>query len=242
MKRRTWPDSRAAELLLPLAAGLLIIGISAAVPVAGSALLGLLVLLTLGAVHPGHPWRAGVLAAAPTILASLVTAAAHSLGLFATLLAGSPILVAIYAAAVHGGSLLVAPATEPRAGAGRWRPFETQAQRGRFLVIVALLLVIGVSWSANVGAGEADRAASRRAEEIRGALEGQTAESLRRTSLISGFTAEWDVPGGPYRLVMPGTDRFTATAEVRKRAQARCIHVEVDAAGSITTKIVRSSC
>ncbi|HET7722709.1 MAG TPA: hypothetical protein VFK43_22270, partial [Acidimicrobiales bacterium] len=103
-------------------------------------------------------------------------------------------------------------------------------------------LVVATSYCRNLGAGEADRAAARRVQEIRAALEGQTPESLRRASIGFGVGGVGAVPGGPYRTARPGTDQFTATAEVRKYSQFRCIHVEVDAAGTVTTRIVKGGC
>jgi hypothetical protein len=235
-------DSGAAELLLPLATGLLMLGINAVVPVGGAGLLGLLLLLTLGAVLPGNPWRTGALAAAPMVVAAVVAAAGESLGAAALFLVAAPILLAVCAAAVKAGAMLVAPAAEAKAGEGRRGPFETQAQRGRFLVVVAVLLVIGASYCRNLGASEADRAAERTVEELRGVLAGQPAESLRLASLGSGLAGVGVVPGGPYRSVRPGSDRFTATTEVTKLAQSRCIRVEVDAAGAVTTKVVKRAC
>lgn len=90
-------DSRAVALLLPLAAGLLIVAIFTAVPAGGGALLGVLILLTLGAVLPGHSWRTGAIAALPNFIVTLVAAAAESLGMFALVLASFPIVVAICA-------------------------------------------------------------------------------------------------------------------------------------------------
>jgi hypothetical protein len=238
---RARTESRAAELLLPLATGLLIVGINAALPLSGGALLGLMVMLTLGAVLRGHPWRTGAIVAAPIVMAAVARAAGDSLGASALFVVAAPILVAILAAAVKGGAMLAAPASEPKAADGRWRPFETQAQRGRFLVIVAVLLVIGTSYCRNLGAGEADRAAARRVEEIRGALAGQTAASLHQARRL-GFTGRDTVPGGPYRTTRAGSDRFAATAEVRRYSQFRCIHVEVDAAGAITTRVTKDRC
>lgn len=235
MSTRT--DSRAAEVLLPLATGLLIVGIDSVVAVGGAGLLGLMVLLTLGAVLPGKPWRTGAIVAAPIVVAAVVTAAGDSLGASALLLVASPVLVALCAAVVKGGAMLAAPATEPKAG-DRRRPFETQAQRGRFLVIVAVLLVVGTSYCRNVGAGEADRAAARRVAEIRAALEGHTAASLLGASIGPSLS----VPGGPYRSMTPGPDRFTARAEVQKLAQSRCIQVGVDAAGVVTTTVTKGTC
>ena len=235
-------NEKGAELLLPLAGGLLMVGTNSTVPLGGAGLLGLLVLLALGAVLPEHPWRTGAIAAGPMMVAAVAAVAGDSLGASALFLVASPILVAIFAAAVKGGAMLAAPASEPRAGDGRWRPFETQAQRGRFLVIVAVVLVIGTSYCRNLGNGEADRAAARRVEEIRGALEGHTAESLRRASIGSGLSGRGVVPGGPYRSTRPGTDRFTATAEIRRFSQFRCIYVEVDAGGALATKVVKGDC
>jgi len=237
---RTEPG--AAHLLLPLATGLLIGAINAVVPFGAAGLVGLMLLLTLGAVLPGHPWRTGAIAAAPTVLAAVVAGAGDSLGAAALFLVASPVLVAIFAAAVKGGSMLVASTTEPKTGDGRWRPFETQAQRGRFLVIVAVLLVIGTSYCRNLGAGEADRLADRRVESLRSALAGQTAETLLQATLRSGFTGTGTVPGGPYRSARPAPDRFTGRVEIRKFSQFRCIHVEVDAGGAVTTSIERERC
>jgi hypothetical protein len=92
-------------------------------------------------------------------------------GVFLPLATGL-LIVAVCAGAVKGGAMLAAPATEPAAGDGHWRPFRTQARRGRFLVIVATVAAIGASYCRNVGAGEADRATARRVEEIRAALAG----------------------------------------------------------------------
>ncbi len=114
----TRADSKAAQLFLPLATGLLIVGLHAAVRAGGAGLLGLLVLLTLGAVVPGPAWRTGALAAAPLILAGVVTTAGESLGTVVLVVAGSPVLVAAFAAAVKGGSILVAQSAGQRAGAG----------------------------------------------------------------------------------------------------------------------------
>lgn len=238
----TRADTQAAQLLLPLATGLLIVALGAAVPAGGAALLVLLVMLTLGAVVRGHAWRTGAIAAAPVVVAAVGGAAGESLGTAAVLLLASPVLVAVLAAAAKGGSLLVAHSDGPDAGAGGWRPFETQAQRGRFLVIVAVLLVVGGMWLRNLGAGEADRAAARRVAEIRAALAGQTAATLQGTALSFLVDGGGAVPGGPYRSVQPGADRFTATDEVHKLSQFRCIRVEVDAAGAVTTRVQRHPC
>jgi hypothetical protein len=230
------------QILVPLAAGLLIVAIAGAVKIGGGVLLGALLLLSLGAVLPGHAWRSGAIAAAPTLVAGLVRSAGDSLAALALVVALAPILVSAYAAAVKGGAMLVAPAAEAPADGRRRRPFETQAQRGRFLVLAALVLVVAVSWSRNLGAGEVDRAAGRRVEQIRAALAGQTAGSLRQVAPFALTRPDADVPGGPYRSVELGADRFRATAEVRKLAQSRCIHVEVDGAGALTTRIVKGGC
>ena len=42
-------------------------------------------------------------------------------------------------------------------GPRRWRPFETKVQRGRFLIVVAVLLLIRAVALSNLGAEEADR-------------------------------------------------------------------------------------
>ena len=63
-----------------------------------------------------------------------------------------------------------------------------------------------------------------------------------RPAVRSGLTSAGDVPGGPYRSMRPGPDRFTATAEVGSLSQRRCVHVEVDAGGLVTTRIVKRGC
>lgn len=237
----TRADSRAAQLGLPLATGLLIVALDAVVPAGGAGLLGILILLTLGAVLRGSAWRAGAIAGAPVVVAAVVAAAGESARTALLLLVASPVLVAVFAAAVKGGSMLAAPPTEPRTGGG-WRPFETQAQRGRFLVVVAVLLAVGAVGLRSVGAGQADRAAARRAAEIRNALDGQTAATLQGALLAFAYKGADSVPGGPYSTVQPGLDRFIATDEVHKLAQFRCIHVEVDGAGAVSTRVAKDRC
>lgn len=147
----------------------------------------------------------------------------------------SPVAVLV-AGLVIAGAALVAPRL------GRWRPFETKAQRGRFLVVVGAVAVIGTTWLSNWGAADADAAAARRAEEIRAALDGRTPESIRRDSLLRLYSGEGDYPGGPYRGAAFDGERFTATAEVRKRLQSRCIHVEVGPTGAVDTRVVDGRC
>jgi hypothetical protein len=114
----TRTDARAGRTLLPLATGVLLIGINSVVPSGGGVLLGLMVLLTLGAVLPLRPWRTGAIAAAPIVVAAVATSAGDSLGDAGLLLLASPVVVAVFAAAVKGGAMMAAPAIQSKAGAG----------------------------------------------------------------------------------------------------------------------------
>jgi len=82
--------------------------------------------------------------------------------------------------------------------------FDSQRNRGRFLVVVFVLLFIGARIVTGWGAKEADRESARRASEIRTALEGRTADALRPAFLPGRSGAA--VPGGPYDTVISDQD------------------------------------
>lgn len=239
-----------AELLLPLAAGLALLAVSYATPDgAWTGLLSLVTLLALGAMVPENPWRTGAIAGSPGVFAAVLEAANRSMGALALIVVLSPVVLVVAGLLVKGGSLLVGRSEDASPGEQRgapvehrWRPFETKAQRGRFLVVVAVLVLVGSSWLSNWGAAEADRAAARRVDQIRSALAGHTPESLRRAGLSYAYGGGGGVPGGPYSTTSLGSERFTATAEVGKRLQYRCIHVDVSASGEVSTKITKGHC
>lgn len=239
-----------AELLLPLAAGLALLAVSYATSNgAWTGVLNLVTLLALGAIVPENPWRTGAIAATPGVFAAVLAAANRPMGTLALIVVLSPLVLVVAGLLVKGGALLVARSEDASPGGQhgasakhRWRPFETKAQRGRFLVVIAVLVLVGSSWLSNWGASEANRAAARRVDEIRSALAGHTPESLRRDALMHGYGGDSGVPGGPYRVTSLGSEQFTATAEVSERLQYRCIHVEVNASGEVSTKITKGRC
>ena len=237
---------REAELLLPLTAGLMLLAVSRATPDGVAGVLSLISLFALGALVPDRPWRTGAIAASPTVaVAVLVAAAAGSVGSVVVFVVCSPLLVAFAALLVRGGALLGARDAVP-CDQGRseqaWRPFETKAQRGRFLVIVATIVMVGSVWMSNWGSAEVDRAAARRVEHIRSSLAGRTPESVRVQGVMGAAAGESQLPGGPYRGAGLGKDRFTATAEVSKGLQSRCIHVVLDAEGEVSTRVSHGRC
>lgn len=243
---------REIAVLLPIAAGLILVALPYVVPVGTiTVVVDVVTLLALGAVLPQRPWRTGAIAAFPTIVGAVLRAAGESPALFALAVIGSPIVVAIFTLLVKGGAMFLRPGTneagdpEFRAQEGgrrRWRPFETKVQRGRFLIVVAVLLLIGSRALSNCGAEEADRLAARRASEIRAALSGRTPESVHVEGMTGAFEDGPGLPGGPYRHASLGTDTFRATAEVRYRLQSRCIHVRLDGDGQVDTQIEKSEC
>lgn len=245
-------DRPLVGVLLPLAAGLASVGVSALGLDPGVAsVLAMVVFVALGAAHPARPWRTAAIASMPGLVVALVLVGSESLGLFLVVVATSPLYVALSALLVKGGALLVAradarpsavPTTVPGRGQPRRRAFETREQRGRFLVVLALLLVIGGIALSRWGAGEADRRAEVRQGQIRTALVGQTPESLRVDGVTTAFGDRPDLPGGPYDTTTLGPDRFEATVELQVRLQYRCISIEVTADGAVSTEVERDEC
>lgn len=236
---------RQADILLALAAGLVLVGLARVLPASLSSIAGVVTLLALGAVVRHAPWRTGALAAAPAVVAGLVRAAGESLSSVAVIVVLAPLLVAICALVVKGGGYLVdrrsdaaGPTDEDGSSGGRrWRPFETKAQRGRFLVIVAVLVVVGGGLLSTCSGDQADRVASRRAEEIRVALEGRSPASLQ-----TGLAMNPELPGGPYRVAAVIGDSFEATVEIRRGLQFRCIRVHLGVDGRVSTDINHKRC
>lgn len=242
----------AARLLLPLVAGVLAAGLGEVLPAPAAFVVHGVLPLTLGALLPSHPWRSGVLFAAPALCVMVARAGAASAGLVAFVVVTSPVVVLIAGLLVKGGAVLFprgghgadrdGPTVERRGGPRRGL-FETKAQRGRFLVVLALVLVAAAAGIDNWGAAEADRMAARRAEEISDALAGASPADLRPRLLGAAYGGLGErPPGGPYTWLRPGTDELRAAAEVRHRLQVRCIEVRLDAAGRVSTEISGGRC
>lgn len=244
---------REIAVLLPFAAGLLLVALPYVVPVGSiTVVIDLVTLLVLGAVLPQQPWRTGAIAALPTIVGAVLRAAGESPAVFALAVLGSPLAVALFGLVVKGGALFLRPASTKEAGeleedaeeggGRRWRPFETKAQRGRFLIVVAVLFLVGSRALSNWGAEEADRMAALRASEIQDALSGRTPQSVHVEAMTGAFEDRSGLPGGPYQQASFGTNSFRATAEVRLRLQYRCIYVQLDGDGQVDTEIKKSQC
>lgn len=237
------------EILLPVAAGVLLVGVSAVWLDSGATMVAnVMVFLGLGAVLPAHPWRSAALASAPGFLVGLVRAGSDSLGSLLVVVVVTPLIVALAALMVRAGALLVArpdapPTGEPPPGPGRRRRrFETKEQRGRFLVVLVLLLVVASRAFDAWGAAEADRRAAAREQEMRTALEDRTLQSLRTDYVRSISGADPGLPGGPYDQATLGPEGFTASDEVTVRLQARCVRVEVTADGRVSTEVEDRGC
>ncbi len=237
------------EILLPVAAGLLLTGVSAVGRSGGATTVAhAIVFLGLGAVLPARPWRSAALASAPGFLVGLVRAGSDSLGSLLVVVVVTPLIVALGALMVRAGTLLAArpdapPTGEPRPDpARRRRRFETKEQRGRFLVVLVLVLVVASRAFHAWGAAEADRRAAAREQEIRTALEGRTLQSLRIDHVRSTSGAGPGLPGGPYDGATLGPEGFAASDEVMVRLQSRCIRVEVTADGRVSTEVEDRGC
>lgn len=240
---------REVEVLLPLAAGLVLVALPYVVSMGVVTVIDVVTLLALGAVLPEKPWQTGAIAALPTIVGAVLQATSEPLAVFALAVLGSPLVVVLFGLVVKGGAVFLRPASTNTAGAleedgggGRWRPFETKVQRGRFLIVVAVLFLTGSRALSNWGAEEADRMAILRASEMRAALAGRTPESVRLEGITGAFEDRPGLPGGPYRQAILGTDTFRATAEVRHRLQHRCVHVLLTGDGQVETEIKKSQC
>lgn len=247
----TVSDRSQVEVLLPLAAGLLVVGVSAVGLGSGATtLLDMAVFLALGTVLPKRVWRTAAIATAPGLVVGLVRAGSDSVGLFLVVVVASPLVIALSALLVKGGALLVARAGDspsptpngPGRGGRRRKAFETKEQRGRFLVVLAILLVAGTSALSDWGAAEADRRAAAREEQIRTALAGRTPQSLQIEGLTGTAADRPGLPGGPYDRATLGSDHFEASVELRVRLQYRCIRVAVTPDGHVATDVDKGEC
>lgn len=249
------PDTgqREVEILLPLAAGLILVALPYVVSVSTvTVVMDVVLLLVLGTVLPRNPWQTGAIAMLPTVVGAVLRAAGDSLAVFGLVVLASPLAVAIAGLVVKAGAVFIRSANKDQEGqlgedgeqseARGWRPFETKVQRGRFLIIVAVLFFIGSSFLSNWGAKEADRMAAQRASEIRTALAGRRPDSLQVEGISGVAEGRPGLPGGPYQTAALGTETFRATAEVGHRLQYRCIHVQLGGDGQAETEIKQGRC
>ncbi len=240
-------------MLLAVAAGLALAALPLAVSRPGVVTgVDIAVLLGMGALLPERPWRTGVIVATPGVLAGLLRAAVDGSEVpFPVLVLASPVALVISGLIVKVGAALVERRDQdssdprqpaPRGDGRRRRPFETKAQRARFLVLLTTVFVIGSSLLDNWGAGEVDEAARRREAEIRSALEGRTAEQISTQGIAGIYGDGPDLPGGPYRWASPGSEVFQAPDEVRRGLQYRCLHVRLAGEGPVEIEIERDRC
>ncbi len=228
---------------LPLGAGLALVALRPVLPRPVAVAISIAVLLGLGALLPRRLWRTAVIVALPGLAAGLVVGAGRSLGWVAVVLVSVPLVIAFTALVVKGGSLLVVrpePGSPPVPAGHRPKRFETKAQRGRFLVIIAAFVVIGGVFLRSWGAAEVDRRADRRVAEIRAALDGRDVNTIRLDPL--GFNDGADIPGGPYDLAFRGPDGFEARVELHNRLQHRCIRVLLMDGGRLVTDVDHGRC
>lgn len=216
------------EVLLPFSVGLLQVGLLLLGPNAAITTgLNIVAFLALGAVLPARPWRTAAIASVPGLVFGLVRAGLDSSGTFLMVFLASPLVVAFSAVLVKGGAMLVAragdePTADPTGVAGasprRRKAFETKAQRGRFLVVLVLVLVIAGTVVSRWGGREADSRAAARADQIQAALAGVTAQSLQVDSLTGAMGEGPGPPGGAYN-----TQSLRPTAsEPRPRSRCGC--------------------
>ena len=245
LKGRT--SQRETAFLLPLIVGLFSVALERAIPDALSTLAYVVTLLGLGALLPDKPWRSAAIASLPGACLLLARSPGRPL---ATVL----LTIVLFAASVGFSGLLV------KAGAllaqrsrrdhashpgdtppGPWKPFQTKAQRGRFLVVLLVIVLIGGQRLSVWGRDEVDREADRRAAQMRTALNGRSPKSLQIDIFKAGNEGTTP-PGGPYLSASPGNERFEATVEVNRRLQYRCIQVHVTADGQVSTDIKKRQC
>lgn len=241
-------SQRETAFLLPLIVGLFNVALARAVPVGDVTTLALVAtLLGLGAVLPEKPWRSAAIASLPGACLLLLRSPGKPIAivlLTVVLFAGS---VGLRGLLVKGGHLLVQRSHRDHAShrddtpPEPWKPFQTRAQRGRFLVVLLAIVLIGGQRLSVWGKDEADREADRRAAQIRTALNGRSPKSLQ-IDIFKGANDGTTPPGGPYLSASPGNDRFDATVEVNRRLQYRCIQVHVTADGQASTDIKKRRC
>ena len=218
-----------------------------------SGLVNLVLILALGAVVRENPWRAGALASLPLMGVVLIRTGTTSALALAVAVVVGPVFLVISALLAKAGSMLVARGPDeaapdglaPVGPTGRRAMFDTKAQRGRFLVIVALVVMMVTGTVSAVSSRAADRKAEERVAEIRLALNGKTPEELV-PGMIVGFIGDDSVgpvlPGGPYEVIRPKNGAIDATSQVRAGFTQRCIRVHLAADGVVTTSTTEGSC
>jgi hypothetical protein len=122
--------------------------------------------------------------------------------------------------------------------------FDSQLNRGRFLIVVFVLVIAGVLVLNGWGAGAADKEARRRTAQIEAALRGHTPADLQPALLAQAYSATAPgLPGGPYRSVGPlQGGGLGATLEIRKVLQSRCIRVALAVDGALTVRTSHRGC
>ena len=239
---------RETAFLLPLIVGLFSVALGRAVPVdAVNTITFVATSVGLGFLLPEKPWRSAAIASLPGACVLLLRSPPGSIGMLLlgiVLFAGG---VALTGLLVKGGALLAQRSRRdhgtPRAPTPRspWKPFETKAQRGRFLLVLLAVVLIGGQRLSVWGKAEVDREAARRAEQIRTALDGRSPLSLQ-VDIVRSVHGGSEPPGGPYLSASPGRDSFNATVEVNRRLQSRCIQVHLNADGQASTEIKKRPC
>ena len=211
---------------VPLAVGFVLVAVRQVLSPPVAVAVTVAVLLGLGALLPRRPWRTAVIAALPGLAAGLVVGLRHSVGWAALALVLFPVGVAVTALLVKGGSLLVLrpePGSAPVAAGYRPKRFETKAQRGRLLVIVAAVVVVGGVFLRSWGTAEVDRMADRRVAAIRAALDGLDPNTLRLDPL--GSTTAPTSPAGPttWRFAdRTGSRRAWSSTPASSTGASRC--------------------
>lgn len=235
-------SGKETALLLPLIAGLLAVALARVVPVEPVVtVIDLVILLALGAALPDKPWRTAAISGVPGLVVLLARLHDRSAATIALTLALLPLAFLFTGILVKAGAALAErPARRVTEGRRR-KPFETRAQRGRFLLVLLVVVLLGGRWLHDWGREEVDRDAARRADEVRRALTNRTPLSLQ-VAVLGGPDSLQSIPGGPYRSASPGATRFDATIELHRRLQYRCIHVHVDQEGRVATTIDDDSC
>jgi len=117
--------------------------------------------------------------------------------------------------------------------------FDSKLNRGRLLVVVFVLAIVGTRLLDRCGADAADNEVARRTAEIRTGLESRKPADLRPFFPGSLMT----MPGGPYDFVGPGDDGgLRAAVEIRRGLQHRCIRVGLSADGALTVRTSDAGC
>lgn len=246
LTERTSP--RETAFLLPLIAGLFSVALARAIPSdLVSTLAYVVTLLGLGAVLPAKPWRSAAIGSLPGACLLLARSPGKPIAIALLTIVLFAVSVGINGLLVKGGALLAQRSRRDHAAhrddtpPGPWKPFQTKAQRGRFLVVLLAIVLIGGQRLSVWGSDEVDREADRRAAQIRTALNGRSPKSLQ-IDILGSANAGTTPPGGPYLSASPGNESFDATVELNRRLQYRCVQVHVSADGQVSTDIKKRQC